>query len=1338
MIRYTSVWIRLAALTACIGGALTAAAEPGARVQRAKRAGGRVLPSIGPDAVISEADACIQYGREGPVGSGTIGLGISARTCNEGDEPLHWFGLPDTRHPLFAQNMYRLMTVNGTARFEQLGMSWMKHADSTGQDDGCSFACTPFPDSTQLGVGCSDVYGPDQNSTACRMGPRSAIHPYTGELLSGGCDLSSDCSSQWPTCPSRNHVEHVHDGISHRLQVRDVDLIRSLNPSARYFGEVQGPHPHEYAAGNGNQNNNVSHQEFIVSGPHPRGVFGFVAVGETVVGLPAINAWPGASQTMIEPAPLLDGRAFLVYTTSDLGDGLWHYEYALYNMHLDLSLGSLSIPVPGDVTISSIGFHAPLNHAPELHADNYTNDPWEVVTTGGAVTWSTDSFAVDPLANAVRWGTVYNFRFDADAPPQAVDATVGLFKTGDVAPAATVGPSSVGPRDCNANSIDDRCDLDCNPPGCTVVGCGQSEDCTSNGIPDECEADCNSNAIADRCELFSGTAGDCNGNGVPDECDPGGETDCNMNEAVDFCDLLLGTSHDYNENGVPDECDPQLGTIYVDDDGTGDPGPGDTTVSDPAEDGSQEHPYDAIQEAIDVSGNGDVVLLADGTYTGPGNQNITYGGRTITVRSQNGPDDCILDLEFAARGFDFISWETPDARLEGLTILNALGDPNFPSNPAIYVGDSSPTIFNCVISGSNSVAIRIGGFSDVTVANCRITDNRLSGIYCSYGNPSIRNTLLSRHGSAGIWLASPTAAAIYNCTITDESTGVSTYGSNLTIRNSIIWGNTAAQVFGYADIRHSNVQGGSAGIGNIDADPLFVDAEGGNYRLSSSSPSIDAGDNGATCPMIDLDGNPRFLDDPDTADTGSGVPPIVDMGAYEFVPDDCNDNGTPDAAEILLDPNLDSNGNGVLDECEPSFPDCNDNGRPDFCEPDCNANGIQDECDIADLTSSDCNANSVPDECDLDGGGSHDCDANQIPDECQPDADGDTVPDVCDACPGFDDRADCDNDSIPDECEIGVDDGGLCTGDECSSDCTGNGFPDECDIAAGAPDRNGNGIPDECEAPAALALPADPAHQGAKHRYLSIDTSSNPARDVGSRVELVSMRRCSGLLGRACRVDDDCEAAVPGSGTCIEHPDVGTAGPWWVQAPQQEQLGCHPGPCGDEDWFARVDSVPYFDTWTLSTLHIGDCEIIPAATYEIRACSPPDGVVCSDALTIGTIEQPFVSPGFRGNYGDAVGPVEGTAPDLYFTPPDGLTNVVDVTAHILTKQNYGTPNKPQTHPTWVDLHGLGDGNPPQPPPPNGNPPNYINNVSDLGQILKAFVGDAWTDDPGNMDPGQCP
>lgn len=72
------------------------------------------------------------------------------------------------------------------------------------------------------------------------------------------------------------------------------------------------------------------------------------------------------------------------------------------------------------------------------------------------------------------------------------------------------------------------------------------------------------------------------------------------------------------------------------------------------------------------------------------------------------------------------------------------------------------------------------------------------------------------------------------------------------------------------------------GTGNIDDDPLFVDTAAGDLRLMPGSPCIDAGDNAMANFTSDLDGNTRFRDDPDTPDTGNGVPPIVDLGAFEF------------------------------------------------------------------------------------------------------------------------------------------------------------------------------------------------------------------------------------------------------------------------------------------------------------------------------------------------------------------------------------------------------------------------------------------------------------------------
>ncbi|MBU0640102.1 MAG: hypothetical protein KKB50_14650 [Planctomycetes bacterium] len=74
-------------------------------------------------------------------------------------------------------------------------------------------------------------------------------------------------------------------------------------------------------------------------------------------------------------------------------------------------------------------------------------------------------------------------------------------------------------------------------------------------------------------------------------------------------------------------------TWYVDDDAPNDSGPGNPTISDPDENSSAAHPFDAIQDGIRAAVAGDTVLLLDGTYTGTGNHNLDFAGKAITVRS---------------------------------------------------------------------------------------------------------------------------------------------------------------------------------------------------------------------------------------------------------------------------------------------------------------------------------------------------------------------------------------------------------------------------------------------------------------------------------------------------------------------------------------------------------------------------------------------------------------------------------------------------------------------------------------------------------------------------------
>ncbi len=121
--------------------------------------------------------------------------------------------------------------------------------------------------------------------------------------------------------------------------------------------------------------------------------------------------------------------------------------------------------------------------------------------------------------------------------------------------------------------------------------------------------------------------------------------------------------------------------------------------------------------------------------------------------------------------------------------------------------------------------------------------------------------------------------------------GVYDDGGTTSVINSVMWGDSPDEIAGPGNpiAMFSVVQGGFPGTGNIDTDPDFVDPVNADFRLSPGSPCIDAGDNTAVPVGIDtdLDGNPRFVDDPDTPDSGNGDPPIVDMGAFEFQGTSC-------------------------------------------------------------------------------------------------------------------------------------------------------------------------------------------------------------------------------------------------------------------------------------------------------------------------------------------------------------------------------------------------------------------------------------------------------------------
>ncbi len=135
--------------------------------------------------------------------------------------------------------------------------------------------------------------------------------------------------------------------------------------------------------------------------------------------------------------------------------------------------------------------------------------------------------------------------------------------------------------------------------------------------------------------------------------------------------------------------------------------------------------YPTIQAGIDAAVNGDTVLVAPGTYTGNGNRSIDFGGKAIIVKSESGPDDCIIDCQYYTCGFYFHSGETSDSVLNGFTITNGF---LWYAGGGINCSRSSPTLSYCKFinnKAENGAAISLGGGrSCPVIKNCDFINNK--------------------------------------------------------------------------------------------------------------------------------------------------------------------------------------------------------------------------------------------------------------------------------------------------------------------------------------------------------------------------------------------------------------------------------------------------------------------------------------------------------------------------------------------------------------------------------------------------------------------------------------
>ena len=378
----------------------------------------------GPDVVVGDLSGLAQFGNA----SGTqVGLAVGT-------------ALPANDHPVIPQNMYRMSGgATNDERFEQIGESSVKHAFTALTNNICSLGCNGVG-GTRLGSGCSDPYSSGLNAGP-NLGSRAWINPFSGAYPRG--DSTSN---------PNNHTGHTHNGTSHRILTEINDLNTSLNPGATYYAEAQYITPHEYTwcqtnPGQCNMYNNVSYRKYSVNGTV--GPFSFTPTAATVRTKTAISAWTGATFADFSPAPGVDGVGTVAYKVTNPSPGVWHYEYAIYNQNIDRAIQSFGLPIGSGVTMSNVGFHAPPQQPGSTFdgttdSAGFSSAPWTQNQTGGVMTWSSETFAQNPNANAIRWGTLYNIRFDSNRPPQTANATIGFLKTGAPITVQVQAPSSAG------------------------------------------------------------------------------------------------------------------------------------------------------------------------------------------------------------------------------------------------------------------------------------------------------------------------------------------------------------------------------------------------------------------------------------------------------------------------------------------------------------------------------------------------------------------------------------------------------------------------------------------------------------------------------------------------------------------------------------------------------------------------------------------------------------------------------------------------------------------------------------------------------------------------------
>ena len=479
-------------------------------------------------------------------------------------------------------------------------------------------------------------------------------------------------------------------------------------------------------------------------------------------------------------------------------------------------------------------------------------------------------------------------------------------------------------------------------------------------------------------------APDCNGNGVPDDQDiqNGTSQDCNENGRPDECDLLYGMSPDINGNGVPDECESCVSVLHA---------------SDISEGGWFGNAV-AVSGAVavvgapwseDNTGWAYIFRYEDGTWTeeakllaSDGAANDRFGnavaisGDLIAIGACGDADHGEYSGSVYVYRFDGQTW-VEEAKLQaadgepldyfgdsidvcdGLVLVGArgpAGEGERPGSAYIYRYDGETWLQEASLSGDAGETRDYFGYSvaisdDLAAVGAVWEDEngeKSGAVYAYRFDGSEWNEeakLLADDGAAGDWFGASVSVSgdVLLVGASWEDTGSENAGSAYVYRHDgSDWSQEAKlSAFDGADedfFGSSSAVSGDLAVISAPGDNDMGDDSGSAYiyHYDGSSWSL-------TSKVLALDGtsNDRLGCSVDLSNGNAIIGANGADAAYLFGDvdgDDCNDNGTVDACDILA-------GNAF----------------------DCNANFVPDVCDIANGTSEDANENGIPDECECPG-----------------------------------------------------------------------------------------------------------------------------------------------------------------------------------------------------------------------------------------------------------------------------------------------------------------------------------------------------------------------------------